>query len=65
VLICHCKAVNDRTLNAAIAAGARAPEDLARMCGAGTRCGGCLPALEELLGDVACTRVDIARHSAA
>jgi bacterioferritin-associated ferredoxin len=65
VLICHCKAVNDRTLNAAIAAGARGADDLARMCGAGSRCGGCLPALEALLDAGAATRVDVARHSAA
>jgi bacterioferritin-associated ferredoxin len=65
VLICHCKAINDRTLAACISAGARGPEDLATMCGAGTRCGGCLPALEELLDARASTRVDIVRHSAA
>jgi bacterioferritin-associated ferredoxin len=65
VLICHCRAVNDHTVAAAIAAGARAPEDLAAMCGAGARCGGCVPALSELLETHAATSVDIARRSAA
>jgi bacterioferritin-associated ferredoxin len=49
VLICHCRSVNDRAIRAAIAAGARHPTDVADGCGAGSRCGGCLPALLELL----------------
>jgi len=49
VLICHCRAVNDSTIRGAILAGARDPEELARRCGAGSRCGGCAPALRELL----------------
>ena len=47
--LCSCKAVTDRTIGAAVAAGARTIEDLARLCGAGSRCGGCWPALDELL----------------
>jgi bacterioferritin-associated ferredoxin len=65
VLICHCRAVNDRTVAAAIAAGARAPEDLAAMCGAGARCGGCVPALCELLETHATTAVGVSQRSAA
>ena len=49
MLICHCRAVNDRVIRDTIAAGARRPEDIALRCGAGSRCGGCLPALRELL----------------
>jgi bacterioferritin-associated ferredoxin len=64
VLICHCRAVNDRTVAAAIAAGARAPEDLAAMCGAGARCGGCVPALCELL-EVHAAAVGDSQQSAA
>lgn len=51
MLICHCRAVNDRTIRDTIAAGARAPAQIAAGCGAGSRCGGCLPALIELLGE--------------
>lgn len=51
MLICHCRVVNDRAVRDAIAAGARAPEDVANHCGAGSRCGGCLPALLELLAE--------------
>lgn len=51
MLICHCRAVNDGAIRNAIAAGARRPEDIARSCGAGSRCGGCVPALLELLAE--------------
>ena len=51
MLICHCRAVNDRVIRDAIAAGARAPEDVAQQCGAGSRCGSCLPALRALLAE--------------
>ena len=49
MLICHCQAVNERTITASILAGARCTEEVAEMCGAGAQCGGCLPAIEELL----------------
>lgn len=49
MLICHCRAVNERTIDASILAGASCAEDIVSMCGAGSRCGGCLPALRELL----------------
>ena len=49
MLICHCRAVNERTVTATILAGAECTEEVAEMCGAGAKCGGCLPAIEELL----------------
>jgi bacterioferritin-associated ferredoxin len=49
--ICHCRAVTDGKIRAAIAAGARDPAEVARHCGAGARCGGCLPALQALLAE--------------
>ena len=49
MLICHCVVVNDVAVRTAISAGARCPEELAAMCGAGSRCGGCVPALCDLL----------------
>ena len=51
MLICHCKAVNEATIRAAVLAGARDIEGLGRRCGAGTGCGGCAPALLELLAE--------------
>ena len=52
MLICHCRAVNDQTIRAAMVSGAREPDELAQRCGAGARCGGCLPALRELLDEL-------------
>jgi len=49
MFVCSCRAVTDRTVNAAIASGATCIEDVAERCGAGTRCGGCWPELERLL----------------
>jgi bacterioferritin-associated ferredoxin len=48
-LICHCKLVSDRTIVAELAGGARSVEEVQARCGAATRCGGCLPALEALV----------------
>ena len=53
MFVCSCQAVTDRTIKAAIASGARTIDDIATRCGAGARCGGCWPALAELLDDVA------------
>lgn len=47
--VCSCKAVTDRTIDAAIAAGARTPREIAERCRAGSRCGGCWPELERML----------------
>jgi bacterioferritin-associated ferredoxin len=47
--VCHCGAVNDRTVRAAADAGALTVDDLTRACGAGGDCGGCHATLEELL----------------
>jgi bacterioferritin-associated ferredoxin len=45
--------MNDHAiLEAAVAADATAPEELADLCGAGARCGGCLPALRALLDEL-------------
>lgn len=46
---CSCRAVRERTVRAAIAAGAWSIEQIGARCGAGTVCGGCHPILDELL----------------
>lgn len=53
MLICHCKAVYERHVRAAIAEGACDEVAVARACGAGTGCGGCVPAISRLLGECA------------
>jgi bacterioferritin-associated ferredoxin len=51
VYVCHCRAVNDRAIAAAVDRGARCVEDVERMCGAGTQCGSCHPEIERLLSE--------------
>jgi len=49
MFVCHCRALTDREIGEAIAAGARDLDEIGRRCGAGITCGGCCPLLEELL----------------
>jgi bacterioferritin-associated ferredoxin len=49
VVVCHCKVVTDRDVRAAHAAGAGSVATVGRLCGAGQSCGGCRPALAELI----------------
>ncbi len=48
-LICHCEAVRDRAIVKAIHRGACTLDDVQAACGAATRCGGCEPAVLDLL----------------
>ena len=49
MLVCHCKAVTDRAIRAAVRNGAQTVSDVARSCGAGGHCGGCQDAVQELI----------------
>lgn len=49
MLICHCRTLTDQAIRAHIEAGASCERDLTRGCGAGGRCGACLPAVRRLL----------------
>jgi bacterioferritin-associated ferredoxin len=49
VLVCHCQAVCDREIRAAVRSGACSLRQVARACGAGRSCGGCRPAIHEII----------------
>lgn len=49
MFVCHCKAVTDRTIRGLVNEGCTDVEELAEMCGAGDRCGSCIPYLEALI----------------
>jgi bacterioferritin-associated ferredoxin len=51
VVICSCRAVTDRTVHAAICAGAESVDELTSLCKAGSRCGGCWPELQRILAE--------------
>ncbi|MGE4651729.1 MAG: (2Fe-2S)-binding protein [Myxococcota bacterium] len=50
MIVCHCEAVTDRDIRQSVAEGACSLRQVARACGAGRQCGGCLPVVEALLG---------------
>jgi bacterioferritin-associated ferredoxin len=49
VYVCHCQAVTDHTIKDVIEHGARTIEEVSLRCSAGSDCGGCWSALEDLL----------------
>ncbi len=49
MIICHCKGISDRHVRMAVREGASSRGQVARSCGAGTVCGGCAPAIDEIL----------------
>jgi bacterioferritin-associated ferredoxin len=53
MIVCVCRRVSDRTVDAAIAAGARDLEALGRATGAGTDCGCCREELAARAGATA------------
>jgi len=51
VLVCHCRAVNDRQIENAALCGAGSVREIVSACGAGGVCGGCRPAIQEILDE--------------
>jgi bacterioferritin-associated ferredoxin len=49
VIVCHCKAVTDRVIRKAVRNGARTRNDVVAACAANMRCGGCAPAIDEII----------------
>jgi bacterioferritin-associated ferredoxin len=49
MIVCLCKGVSCGTVRQAIGEGAMSVEEVGRICGAGTDCGGCQGAIEDLL----------------
>jgi bacterioferritin-associated ferredoxin len=49
LIVCHCEAVNDTTVRAAVLSGAEDIAAVGQRCRAGTDCGGCHRTLERLL----------------
>jgi len=41
MIVCLCRGVTERHIEATVAAGARTAGDVSRACGAGTDCGAC------------------------
>jgi bacterioferritin-associated ferredoxin len=51
MIVCLCAGVDDCEIRSCIGEGARSLGDLARKCGAGVDCGGCIDLLEDALDE--------------
>ena len=49
MIVCHCKAVSDRTIRKAVREGAQSLGEVSAACGAGSCCGGCTGTVRQIL----------------
>ncbi len=49
MIVCQCKGITDRTIRKAVRDGASNRNDVFRTCKAGKICGGCVPAINEII----------------
>lgn len=63
MIVCHCRAVSDRTVRQSVQNGAVDVEGVMAETGAGTCCGGCLVAVEELVAEASGSAVEVGRRA--
>ena len=51
MIVCHCNVVRDDEIRTEVRLGATTVEEAGARCSAGTRCGGCLLAVEATIAD--------------
>ncbi len=49
MIVCQCRGVTDRTIRKAVRDGASDRNEVVRACTAGNTCGGCVPAIDEII----------------
>jgi bacterioferritin-associated ferredoxin len=59
VLVCHCRVVSDRQVDAAIGAGAADVRGVVRATRAGTGCGGCVSSLRARIEEALAPRPQV------
>ncbi len=59
MLVCHCKGMTERALRRTVKNGACSVAAVTRSCGAGGACGGCRPAIEQIVAEVSASRASI------
>lgn len=62
MVVCHCRAVRERTIREAVRNGAVSSADVAACSGAGTDCGGCLPVIEEIVRESVSAQAGACEH---
>ena len=50
MLVCHCRGISDRQIRRAVKEGAASAREVARVTGAGMRCGGCRDNVKRVVG---------------
>ena len=58
MIVCHCRVVRDDDVRSEVRLGAESAEMVMARCGAGTDCGGCAPAVEQLVAEEMARGVD-------
>lgn len=51
MIVCHCRAVRAEEIRTEVRLGAETVEVVGARCGAGTKCGGCIPAVAAVIAD--------------
>ncbi len=49
MIICQCKGLTDRAIRRMVRDGARSRGEVARVCAAGSSCGGCSSAIDKII----------------
>jgi bacterioferritin-associated ferredoxin len=49
MIVCHCLGVSEREIRSAVRGGASTRREVARSCGAGSRCSGCVPLVAKIV----------------
>jgi bacterioferritin-associated ferredoxin len=52
MLVCICKGISDHAVHRAVQGGATTVDAVGRACGAGTDCGSCHEAVEEIIDEL-------------
>jgi bacterioferritin-associated ferredoxin len=57
MIVCLCRGVNERAINAVIRDGAECVDDVAEACGAGGKCGQCRSVIADLIENYASSQI--------
>lgn len=60
MLVCHCKGLTERALRRTVKKGACSVAEVTLSCGAGGICGGCRPAIQEIVDEAGAPRTSYA-----
>jgi bacterioferritin-associated ferredoxin len=65
MLVCHCRGITDRQIRRLVKDGASSAREVARVTGAGMRCGGCRSNVKQVVNDAVDEKFQKAHSSMA